>query len=675
MKFINFAVVKFAICLTLGIVTAHYFASFNFFFQVLLPLILLLGLLWWFQRKALVPSILFGMLSYCCFFSLGYFNYQQRLPSYTTTHYSNHLTEAETPKRLQLKIAEILKPDTFNHKYVATVQKMDDSATTGRLLVAIKKDSTTPPKSIDDVLVVTSVPKPLTKPLNPSQFDYAKYMQTLGVHHQLRINYKEILITINGSPSLRGIAENARNFLLRKLETTQLSLDERAILQALVLGQRRDIRKELYQHYAAAGAIHILAVSGLHVGILYFILLLLLKPLRYFKHGKVLQSMVVVVLLWCFAFVTGLSPSVTRAVTMFSLFAFAGLLHRRTSTINTLFLSYFILLLVNPLWLFHVGFQLSYLAVFFILWVQPKLYSYYSPSNRFSKLIWSIFTVTIAAQLGIIPLSLFYFHQFPGLFFITNIVVLPVLGILLGGGILVITLAVFGILPDWTALSYNWMVKLLNDFIRWIASQDSFIFTDIPFSERKVMVSYLLLVALILYWKKLHFKRLVFLLTTITIVLVVFIWERRQSASSELVIFQKSKYTLVGYKNNRELTIFTNDTLQKLRGTYPLKSYKTEKSIGFLAKNTIPSVLSYDEKFLVVVDNFGVYPNNISPDYVLLTQSPKINLQRLLDSLQPKEIIADGSNYTSYVKRWEATCLKNKIPFYHTGKKGAFVLK
>lgn len=675
MKFINFAVVKFAICLTLGIVTGHYFPSFGFFFQVMLPLVLLLGLLWWFQRKALVPSIFFGLLSYCCFFSLGYFNYQQRLPLYTTSHYSTHLTEAETPQLLQLKIAEILKPDTFNHKYVATVQKVDDSATTGKLLVAIKKDSATHAVSIDNLLVVTSAPKRLAQQLNPAQFDYAKYMQTLGVYHQIRINNNEILVNTKGSSSLRGIAEYARNFLLQKLETTKLSLDERAIIQALVLGQRREISKELYQSYAAAGAIHILAVSGLHVGILYFILLFLLKPLHYLKHGNVLQSIVVVVLLWCFAFVTGLSPSVTRAITMFSLFAFAGLLQRRTSTINTLFLSYFILLLVNPLWLFHVGFQLSYLAVFFILWVQPKLYSYYSPSNRFTKLIWSIFTVTIAAQLGIVPLSLFYFHQFPGLFFITNIVVLPVLGALLGGGILVITLAVLGILPDWMALSYNGMVKLLNDFIRWIASKDSFIITDIPFSETKVVAAYLLLIALIVYWKKLHFKRLVFLLTSITIVLVVFIWEKKQTAGSELVIFQKSKHTIIGYKNNNELTVFANNTLPKLKNTYPLKSYKTDNSVSSLVKSRIPSVLRYDEKFLVIIDSSGVYPSTISPDYVLLTHSPKVNLQRLLDSLQPKEIIADGSNYTSYVKRWEATCLKNKIPFHHTGKKGAFVLK
>ena len=238
--------------------------------------------------------------------------------------------------------------------------------------------------------------------------------------------------------------------------------NEIEIVKALILGQKKDINKQLYSDYAAAGAIHILAVSGLHVGIIYFILITLLRPLkRLFKHELII-SIIIVISLWGFAFLTGLSPSVIRAVTMFSFFAFAKAINRETNTINTLFLSYFTLLIINPLWLFHIGFQLSYLAVLSILWLLPLFNKVYCPKNYFARKIWDIFTVTLAAQTGIFPLSIYYFHQFPGLFFMTNLIILPFLGVLLGGGIILIILSIFNVIPEWFALTYNYLIKFMN---------------------------------------------------------------------------------------------------------------------------------------------------------------------------------------------------------------------
>src|SRR5690606_7904768 len=172
------------------------------------------------------------------------------------------------------------------------------------------------------------------------------------------------------------------------------------IIQALVLGEKKDIDKNLYNEYAAAGAVHILAVSGLHVGILYFILAFLLNPLKRIKSGSYLHAIIIVLLLWGFAMLSGLSPSVTRAVTMFSFFAVAGIFGRQTNTLNTLFLSFLTLLIINPMWLFQVGFQLSYLAVFFIVWLQPIFYKVGYSKSRIIRKIWTIISVTIAAQIG-----------------------------------------------------------------------------------------------------------------------------------------------------------------------------------------------------------------------------------------------------------------------------------
>jgi len=673
MKFINFAVVKFSLFLILGIVVAYFFPIFNFLF-ILLFCLTLLVITWIFARNQLVQSVFFGIVTYATFFSVGYFNYQIRLPKFQKSHYSYFISE-EKEEILQIKIVEVLKPDNYNTKYIAEVFAIKNLKTQGKILVNIKKDSLDKNFTIDDILIVSGSIKQIPSPLNPHQFDYKKYMQTLGVYFESQIDKSEILKSRKGTFTLRGQAERFRNFILKKLEKTSLQTNERAILQALVLGQKRDISSQLYKDYAAAGAVHILAVSGLHVGIIYIIILLLLRPLRDFKKGVYLQYSLLIILLWGFAFITGLSPSVTRAATMFSCFAFAKMINRESSTINNLFLSFFILLLWNPLLLFSVGFQLSYLAVFFIIWVHPKLNSYYNPRWKIDKMFWDIFTVSIAAQIGVLPLSLYYFHQFPGLFFITNIVVLPTLAILIGGGLSIIVLSLFNILPAWIVLLYNNAIEMLNTFIHWIANQDSFLFQNIHFTEEKVIGSYLFLICLIFCWKKFHSKNIILFLCSFSLLIGVFIYDKYKTSTSKLIIFHKIKHSILGNKHGSYIALLQSDTASAYKNTFPVKDFKIGENSEVSSEGSIPSIFKYNNKTILVIDSLGAYPWVREIDIVILIQSPKINLERLIDTLQPRIIIADGSNYTTYVNRWRKTCSIKKLPFRHTGKEGAFILE
>ncbi len=430
----------------------------------------------------------------------------------------------------------------------------------------------------------------------------------------------------------------------------------------------------MYSDYAAAGAIHILAVSGLHVGIVYFILQFLFSPFNLFRKGKLIIPILIVICLWVFAFITGLSPSVVRAVTMFTFFAFAKIINRDTNAINTMFLSYFVLLLINPMWLFHVGFQLSYLAVFFILWIVPMINRMYYPTNYFLKKVWGIITVTIAAQIGIIPLSLYYFHQFPGLFFLTNIVILPFLGILLGFGILIIVLAVFNILPEWIAISYNYIIKQMNGFINWIAHQDSFLFQDIHFSSEKVLASYVLIISSIILWKIKSQKGFIYCFIGLSLLIGIFVFDEFSNSNNEFIVFQKSRKTLIGFKHGDNFVLFRSDTNSIYKNSYPLKGYRIANDINNYSEGNLPSILSYNHKNILILDSLGIYPKNSEIDIVLLSMSPKVNLERLIDCLQPKLIIVDGNNYKSYVSRWKKTCEEKKLPFHYTGIEGAFVL-
>ena len=192
--------------------------------------------------------------------------------------------------------------------------------------------------------------------------------------------------------------------------------------------------------------------------------------------------LIIVLLLWCFAIIAGLSPSVTRAVTMFSTISIAMHLKRPTNIYNTLVISAFVILLFKPTFLFEVGFQMSYLAVLGIVSVQPIIYKLWKPKLWAVDKIWQIFSVTLAAQAGVVPISLFYFHQFPGLFFISNLVVIPFLGAILIGGILVIITSLLNILPQVLANIYGMIISWMNDFVSWVSLQEEFLFKEISIS-------------------------------------------------------------------------------------------------------------------------------------------------------------------------------------------------
>ena len=674
MKFINFSVIKFSFFLTVGIIIAHLYPNVLYFYLAIVLYTSLL-IIWFISKDHLFQTTYFGILTYTCFFFLGAVTYQINLPEFQKHEYYPTDSIGIKENILQLKVKEVLKSDTYNSKYMAEIIAVNNNYFNGKILLNIKKDSFEKILNIDDLLLISSKIKKIYAPLNPHQFDYSMYMKSLGIYNQVYSSYQSFLNQSKGKPTLRGQASKIRNQLIKKLNNSALTPNEISIVKALILGQKKDINKQLYSDYAAAGAIHVLAVSGLHVGIIYFILITLLRPLkRLFKHELII-SIIIVISLWGFAFLTGLSPSVIRAVTMFSFFAFAKAINRETNTINTLFLSYFTLLIINPLWLFHIGFQLSYLAVLSILWLLPLFNKVYCPKNYFARKIWDIFTVTLAAQTGIFPLSIYYFHQFPGLFFMTNLIILPFLGVLLVGGIILIILSIFNVIPEWFALTYNYLIKFMNSCIHVIANQKLFLFQNITFSLYKVFASYLLIISIILFWNYQNRKNSLFFAVGLSILFSVSIFDNYSNSKNELIVFHKNKQSIIGNKNNSVLNLYSSDSKLNIGNSYPIKAYKVAKGIKYYSEIKSPYIFKYNENLILVLDSLGIYPDSNKIDIVILTYDPKINLNRILESLQPKMIIADGSNHKSYVKRWKKSCTKKNIAFHFTGTDGAFIIK
>ena len=667
MKLLNFLIIKLTICLIAGILIGYYFpVSWNIVCKVVLGGILLLGIFFLMVHSKVKQTPFFGLLTCFSVIAIGALSLTFHTQKNQLQHYSYQLTE-EAAERLQIRIYKKLKPNSYYNKFLAKVISVDYNKVNGIVLVNI--DSTVP-AAIDDVFHVTGQLQEIKKPLNPHQFNFKSYMMKQQVYHQVFLNNTNTLLLVSEN-SIYGIAADIRNKMNHTLSQYSIPKENLSIINALLLGQRQEVSKDTYKSFTKSGAVHILAISGLHIGLLLLMLSTLFKPLTYFKYGNKIVPILIILLLWMYSFITGMSASVVRAVTMFSLVTVAIYSNRITNTYNTLVISAFLLLLFNPYYVFDVGFQLSYSAVFAIVWIKPLFDSLWTPKNYFARKFWDVFSVTLAAQLGILPLSLFYFHQFPGLFFVSNIVIIPLLGILLGLGIVTLVFAYFGWIPGMLLFVFNESIGLLDNFVIFIADKEDFIFTKIPFNAFNLVSTYVLVFSVVLLWKHFNYKRLVFVLLSVICVQLVFMYNKKSSQTEEFIVFNQYKATLIGYKIGGDLNYVAKN------GTYlqNLDNYIVNEFIDKVKEDSLRNVYTFKDIKLLVVDEKSIYNSSFNPDIVVLTASPKLNLNRLIAKKRPKIIVVDNNNYKSYVARWKATCLKSGVPFHSVREDGAFVLK
>lgn len=618
-------------------------------------------------------SVPFGIGLIFLFIVLGIANKSLKNPIRSTRHYA-YQYDLNIHTYL-FSIQEKLKPSAYQHKFVAKLHKKDSTFITGNVLVSVEKDSTQKIPHIGQWYYTRAAIKELPFAKNPYQFDYGKYLQGKKIYGQFFVKHNELLKGNQTTENSRVGALRFRESVIRKLKKQPFSSKQLAIIQALLLGQRQDIDTTMSDQYASAGMMHILAVSGLHVGILLLLLRLITQPISNRKL-RWMRSGMIIGLLWCFAFITGLSPSVLRAVTMFSFLELGSCLGGKRTTHDALLFSAFILLVIDPLLIYQVGFQLSYLAVIAILWLQPWLYHFYKPKYYIIDKLWGIITVSIAAQVGVLPLSLFYFHQFPGLFLVSNIVVLPFLGIILSLGILVIGLSYFSILPYYLAVIYGNIIDALNNFIAWVASKEAFVINHISLSITTMLAWYLLLISFFYLLKRYQFKRLLFFLATLTLIFSLQIYQKIKKETPHLTIFHKNRETLMGTYSSDTLIVYTDFMIDNYKKESRIEAYQNRFMLDTIYQRGIQNYFSFQNKKTLIVDSLGIYAiKGIQPNYILLRQSPDIHLERLIMLYPNATIIADGSNYKSDVMRWKKTCLQLKIPFHSTYEKGFFRIK
>jgi len=668
MRFVNFTLFRLAAAFTAGILTAHYTNGPPAYYILLslLPLLLAWHLI---SHKWLRPNHLFAILGHLAFFIAGCAFYQAELPDNQPNYFGRYTAE---DRLMRLRVKEMLGSDSVRTRLICQVEYVARQKTTGRLLVTIAHDPDVIAAEAGDVLFLKEKVGTITPPQNPYQFDYAWYMANQHVYRQCYTSSSRLHCEPPSDRTLRESALTFRNQLEGLLDNSGLSPETIALLNALLLGNKKAVDKTIYKRYAKAGAAHMLAVSGLHVGIIYLLVSYLLFPLYYLKYGYELKYVLIVLALWGFAFITGLSPSVSRAVTMFTCFAFARLVNRPTDSLNTLCLSWMILLLWDPYLIFRVGFQLSYAAVFSILWLQPKLAALYKPRFYLDRVLWGIITVSTAAQVGVAPLAIYYFNQFPGLFLLSNVLLVPLLGVIIAGGLLLVALTSLDLSFDLYVTVLDVLLIKMNAFIAWVSRQDSFTISGMYPDEIQVMLGVLLILMLGSWLQKRLIKQLTFALLLTVLIVGYDVWTTQSRPRSEMVVFHKSGSSIVGLRQGRSMLLLKRDSTA-YRELFPIKDYYQNSKVKALKEVQLKNYLSLPDESWLIIDSMGVYPKRTAKK-ILLIENPKINLERMIDSVQPELIVADGSNAAYLIKKWAATSKARKIRFHPTRNQGALVI-
>lgn len=672
MKVLEFPLAKITIVFLLGILTAFNFTpNPNFVFGLVAILSLLAIIILTATKSVHKYRIYISILCYCIAFLTGISSMIIHTDSYQKRNYSNYPEHFSKETISTLTIREKLKPTTYHQRYIAEVQTINNKHYSGSILLHFSKDSIAKQLKIGSIVRINGLFQKNKKPENPLQFDYGLYLNKKQIYVQLYADSETLQISTTSKKDIWFYISRIRENTIKNIEKAHFEPTALHVATALILGQRQEVSPEIIQDYQYAGAIHILSVSGLHVGFIFLFLNFLLKPLPNTRKGSLIKLIVIIGSLSLFAIMAGLSASIVRSVTMFSFMAIGIFLRRNTNIYHTLLVSMLLLLLFQPYFLFDIGFQLSYLAVFFIVWAQPIFASYWKPKNKIYKYVWDLLTVSIAAQLGTLPLSLYNFHQFPGLFFITNLIVIPLISVIIFWGIVVFLLAAMGSTPQFMTKPFEWAILLLNKIINNIASLEQFIIKDIPFHFSFLLASYLLIISSIIWFQRRNINRLLLVLFSIIVLQSTILFSNRNiEQQEEWIVFNLKRKTLVIERKGKNILAYTNDS--SITKSKTLNSYLIG-NFGHIQQVQKPDHLLYFKgNKILVLDSLGIYPKSIQPDIVLLTQSPKINLDRMLNSLKPKLIIADGSNYQSILNKWKISCEKQKIPFHATAEKGFF---
>lgn len=466
---------------------------------------------------------------------------------------------------------------TFDSKayYLADVcQKPAEKAKTFQTVLLIQNKTLAKPEKVisyfskenfdtsittGDQLILLGRPQEIRNSGNPFEIDYQSIMHQRDIWLSVYLTKGTYLKTGNHSSRLTYLAEEYRDKLIALLTIAIPEKEERSVVSALTLGYRAEIGQDTLDYFASTGAMHVLSVSGLHVALIYVILGFILSFIKRGKTGTFIFAVVMIAFLWIYAFITGFSPAVQRATVMFTFVIIGNSIRRPVNIYNSLTASALFLMLLNPDVIFDIGFQLSYLAIFGIVLIQPTLYNLFELTNPILKWTWSLFTVSVAAQLTTFPLSIFYFNQFPNLFWLSGFVVIPVTTFIIW-----LTLAFFIFSPiHGLALIIGKVIQLITHvMLVLLKAMDAFpgaVWEGIVVTQVQVYLLFGCIIAILIFAQS---KKKGWLFATLSLVIlfqVTDLQEKRHLLNQNIVFVYNTKDLMIHLINDRTNYLITDD--------------------------------------------------------------------------------------------------------------------
>jgi competence protein ComEC len=586
-------------------------------------------------------------------------------------------------------LTEPLTEKNNSFKATASVSQLVNNGTikqaTGKIIIYFQKDNLLQELTFNSRLAFSKRLQPVKNSGNPGAFNYQRYCAFQQIYYQVYLKPKDyFLLKVTSRHSLNEWMFTARKKVVLILQTFISGKKEAGLAEALLIGYKDDLDKSLVQSYSNTGVVHIIAISGLHVGLIYWLLNLLLRPLKIKGRMQWLKAILLISGLWLFSILTGGSPSVCRSAVMFSFIVMGENIGRKTNIYNSLAASAFLLLCYNPYWLWDAGFQLSYIAVLSIIIFMKPIYNLFYVKNKLLDHIWKMAAISIAAQTLTTPVSIYHFQQFPNYFLITNLIAVPLSSLIV---LAELALCIVSFVPLLAIPCGNvtcWLIKMMNGFIDYINKMPFTITGELQLSLGQLVLIYLIIFSAGLW---IFYKNKPALLYAMSFTCCFFViksyYSINASFSEKLIVYNIPHHQAIDLVKRSQCLfisdslIFNNPSLQNFVLKPSRIKYRIKNTSELqLATNTIKEFIIGTKHLLIINGNISIQtiPATSLADIVILSGNSGITLSELQQICECKKIILDSSNSNWKINKWKAGCQKAGIEFYAVAENGAFIL-
>ncbi|MBS0028398.1 ComEC/Rec2 family competence protein [Chitinophaga sp. 22321] len=657
----------------------------------LLPLLIMAGIsaggillfrflpLQWRFAASWIPGVLIFMFLYCAGSLLLY----KADIRHQKWFYGNFIADSSL---LLLQINEPLQEKTHTYKTTAKVIAVHQQGqwvpVKGCLLLYFAKDSCLPGLVYGDRIVALKRPEMIKSSGNPGAFNYRQYCVTQQLYHQLYLRITDFypLHRNGGNPVSRWLLK-ARYYCLNNLKQYIGNGPEAGMAEALLIGYRQDLDKDVVQAYSNTGIVHVIAISGMHLALLYGTLLWCLQWLPVCKSTNLLKATVILVVLWGFALLTGASASVLRSAVMFTgITTGRFILDRYSSIYNTLTASATVLLCFNPYLAIDAGFQLSYLAVLSILLFYPPVYRLWEMKRKWANLVWQMVALSLAAQLMTTPVSLFYFHQFPNYFLLANLIAVPLSTVIIYGEVILLLLAPFRMAAVWIGRALKYGIWAMNNSIKWLGDLPHALITNIHWSLLQTVFAYGIIAGLAAWWLlKWRTGGLLGLLCLWGCVLVYAADVTIADNQRKIIVYNVPAHTAIDCVEGGRAQFTGDDSIWQLPAAQVLNCTRNEwraetgRPAGF---QQYGHCISFHGKRLLIIDSAlpAYLPvKKFKTDYILLAGNSFVDIKQLGGWYEFDMLIFAASNSVRRTEKWQRICDTLGWKYHAVGETGAFI--